>query len=216
MKMKNIILLIVTLTLFIPFSGFAETKWIDGFSSSKVGDFPKGWRTRPGEGGKARQTYKVQEEGGNKYLEAKDPSGISAQIFKMAHWDIDKYPVLTWKWRAKKLPKGANETVPSKNDSACGIYISFGMSRGKALKYVWSSTAPKDTFYKKNDNMYIIVKRTGNSSKWVTEKTNIVEDAKKAWGKVPDRVLSGIAILTDSDATKSSAACDYDNIGYSN
>ncbi len=213
MKTKTIILLVALLTL--PLIVHADgTRYIEGFTSSKVGGFPTGWRTRPGEKPQAEAVYKVQEEGGNKYLAANDEQGYSVQIFKLAHWDLNKYPVFKWKWRAKKLPKGANETIPAKNDSACGIYISFGMSRGSALKYVWSTSAPNGTFYKKNDQMTMIVKQTGGGGGWVNESTNVVEDAKKAFGKVPDRTLTGIAILTDGNATKSPAACDYDSIGY--
>lgn len=215
MKTKRIVFLALVLALLLPaLAGGGDTRYIDGFSKSKTGDFPKGWRARPGQGDDAEKVYKIAEEGGYKYLSADDPSEVSVQIFKLAHWDLDKYPILKWKWRAKKLPAGANETIPAKNDSACGLYISFGILRGQALKYVWSTTAVPGTFYKKNDRMYIIVKRSGGPGQWVEESTNIVEDAKKAFGKVPDRTLSGIAILTDGNATNTPAACDYGNIGY--
>lgn len=194
----------------------AKTKYIAGFSKDKVGSFPKGWRTKPGQKPAAETIYKVAAEGENTYLAADDEKGLSVQIFKMAHWDLDQYPIFKWKWRARKLPKGANETIPAKNDSACGIYVSFGMLRGQALKYVWSTLAPNGTIYKKNDKMYMIVKRSGSGSlgQWVHESVNIVEDAKRTFGSVPDRTLSGIAILTDGNATNSPAACDYDSIGY--
>jgi len=212
MKKKLIIFLLIATLL--PLISLAETKYIDGFSKSEVGEFPKGWRNRPGQGDEAKQVYKVQEENGNKYLTAYDPSGISVQIFKMAHWNIAKYPILKWRWRAKKLPAGANESIPAKNDSACGVYISFGLLRGNALKYVWSTSMPKGTYYKKNKKMTIISKEVGGTGVWKSESANILEDAKKAFGKVPDRVLTGIAVLTDGNATGQPAACDYDGFGY--
>jgi hypothetical protein len=213
MKTKLIVTIAVIFSLTTSLS-FAQTRYIESFSRSKVGNFPKSWRTRPGQKGKAKEVYKVQEEGENKYLAADDPDGKSVQIFRLASWNVEKYPLLKWKWRARKLPAGANETIPAKNDSACGIYISFGMLRGNALKYVWSTTAPKETFYKKNDKMTIIVKETGSPGRWVYESTNLQEDAKRAFGKVPDRTLSGVAILTDGNATHTPTACDYDSIGY--
>lgn len=211
---KFFIFFAVTFFVAASLTASAEIKYIEGFSNSKAGEFPKRWRSRPGQGDAAKSVYKVQEEGGNKYLAADDENGTSVQIFKVAHWDIEKYPVLTWRWRARKFPKGANETIPAKNDSACGLYVSFGILRGEALKYVWSTTAPVGTFYEKNDKMHIIVKRSGGGGQWVGESVNLLEDARKAFGKVPDRTLSGIAILTDGNATQSPAACDYDNIGY--
>lgn len=217
MKIRRLIIFIALLLLVLPSIELAaETKYVEGFSGSKVDSFPRGWRAKPGQGSAGKTVYHVKEDGGNNYLAADDENGLSVQIFKLAHWDLGKYPILKWRWRARKLPAGANETVPSKNDSACGIYVSFGMIRGQALKYVWSTSVPAGTFYKKNDKMYIIVKRSGSGSlgRWVNESTNVIEDAKKAFGKVPDRTLSGVAILTDGNATHSPAACDYDSIGY--
>lgn len=216
MKMKQITILTIAITLLLPSLAIGEAKNIDEFSNSAPEGFPKGWRTRPGQGSGARQVYKIKDEGGNKYLAADDPSDVSIQIFKMTHWDLSNYPLLQWKWRARKLPVDANETIPARNDSACGVYVSFGMVRGKALKYVWSTSAPVGTFYKKNDDMYIIVKRSGGGSLggWVSETANVLEDAKKAFGSVPDRTLSGVGILTDGNATHTPASCDYDSIGY--
>lgn len=208
--------LFLCLAILLPFMAHSGThKYIDGFSGSKVGEFPKGWRARPGQGNEAQKVYRVQEEAGNKFLAADDEEGLSVQIFRLAHWDLDEYPVLKWRWRARKLPEGANETIPAKNDSACGFYVSFGIIRSYALKYVWSTSVPPGTLYKKNDRIYIMVKETGSPGRWADESANIVEDAKKAFGKVPDRTLSGIAILTDGNATHSPAACDYDSISYS-
>lgn len=209
----------LTITLLILFTSAtalfaAETKYIDGLTNSRVGAFPKGWRARPGQSGEAKKVYKVAEEAGNKYLASDDPNQTSVQIFKLANWNLEKYPLLKWKWRARKLPKGANESNPATNDSACGLYISFGILRGEALKYVWSTSAPTGKFIKKNDKMYIIVKRSGGGGNWANETVNLAEDAKKAFGKIPDRTLSGVAVLTDGNATHSAAACDYDSIGY--
>lgn len=214
MKTKLILIISMAIILALPASGFTLTKYIEGFTSSSPNGFPKGWRTRPGQKDNAEKVYKVIEDGTNKYLAADDLNGQSVQIFKIASWDIEKYPLLKWKWRARKLPTGGNETIDAKNDSACGLYISFGMLRGSALKYVWSTSAPKGTYHKKNDKMTIIVKESGKPGQWAYECANILEDAKKAFGKVPDRTLSGIAILTDGNATKTPAACDYDSIGY--
>lgn len=216
MKRAITTLFIIIASLLPTLARSGETKYVEGFSSCNIGGFPKGWRTRPGSRDTAEKIYSVQEEAGDKYLSANDKEGDSVQIFKLAHWDLEKYPIFQWRWRAKKLPAGANETIPAKNDSACGLYVSFGLIRGKALKYVWSTSAPAGTFYKKDDNMHIIVKRSGHGGlgRWVNESTNILEDSKKAFGEVPDKTLSGIAILTDGNATKTESACDYDNIGY--
>jgi hypothetical protein len=208
-KILLIMLLLVSPPLFADGAKFIET-----FSSSQVGGFPKWWRAKPSEQSQAEAVYRVLEEGGTKYLAADAEKGESTPIFKMASWDIEKWPIFTWRWRARKLPQGANESVPSRNDSACGIYVSFGMFKGKMLKYVWSSSLPAGTRYRKNDKVVFIVKRSGDGGGWVREETNLLEDAKEAFGEVPAREISGIGILTDGNATNSPSACDYDDIGY--
>ncbi|NOZ43503.1 MAG: DUF3047 domain-containing protein, partial [Alphaproteobacteria bacterium] len=47
--------------------------------------------------------------------------------------------------------------------------------------------------------------------KWITETRNIYNDYKKAFGKKPP-LVSGIAIMTDTDNTNSSAVSYYGDI----
>jgi hypothetical protein len=83
------------------------------------------------------------------------------------------------------------------------------------LEYVWDKNLAEGTlmtspYYK---NIKIIVAESGdkNLGKWVSEKRNIYDDFKKAFGYEPGNV-GAIAIMTDTDNTLSTAEADYDEI----
>lgn len=186
---------------------------VDDFSKTKaVGDFPRWWETYPFQLGKAKRVYKISEENGERFIQAMDDQDISIPIFKDFYWNLGKYPILKWKWRAISLPKGAKENSRSTNDSACGVYIAFGRTSGVALKYVWSSTLPiRYVWEKKPGKFYVIVLESGRKSlnRWKKEGINILEDYQKYFSTDPSKNPSGIGIMTDGNATHSKAACDY-------
>lgn len=191
-----------------------DTKGIDSFSRYPEGEFPTSFRTWPFQRGKAKQVYKVKKEGNNLYLAADDDKNISAQIFREFHWKINVFPYLKWRWRARVLPGGAAENNPATNDSACGVYVLFGKTTGTALKFTWSTRLPAGTVYeKKPGKMYmkILDGGSGGVGQWRWHTINIPEVYKQLFKNEVKREPTGIGILTDGNAVKKPAACDYDD-----
>lgn len=185
---------------------------IDDFSGSTIGQYPKGWRTWPMQGAKAREVYKVAVEGENRYLAASDDNNHSVQIFREFGWDTATHPVAAWRWRARTLPRGANERSPATNDSACGVYVIFSKVAGKGLKYVWSSTLPAGTTHAKEaGKMYFSVLDSGRDNQWHSHRVHVIADYTNFFGWAPEKPPVGIGILTDGNATHSTSACDYDD-----
>lgn len=186
----------------------------DDFQQYPQGKFPSSWRTWPFQRGRATDVYTVRAEGENRFLAADDSADISVQILRNFYWKIDSYPKLSWRWRARTLPLGANETNPAVNDSACGVYVVISKTRQEMLKYTWSTTAPIGAVYEKRPGKaYIIVAETGGkkAGQWQSHTVNVVEDYKKYFGRELDKDPAGIAILTDGNATHTPSACDYDD-----
>lgn len=211
MKLKNIFLILCMASLF-PLLLFAQERIDHLDKPQKEGSFPKLWRTWPFQRDNASKVYSVVSDEKDKIIRAEDKDGLSIQIFSNFYWPIEKYPYLNWRWRAKALPSGANESDDAKNDSACGIYIVIGKYDGHAIKYVWSSSLPKDSVVTRRDgNLKIkVVDSSGTTpSKWVKHSVNALEDYKSLFGKDLKKNPSGIGLLTDSNATQSPAACDY-------
>jgi hypothetical protein len=84
-----------------------------------------------------------------------------------------------------------------------------------AINYIWESRAPKGTIVPNpyTDRVRMVVTESGAErlNTWVTEERNLLEDYKAAFGEEPS-LISGVAIMTDTDNTKETATAYYGDI----
>ena len=186
---------------------------LEDFKKSKAGEFPTDWKARKDAG---RKVYTVAEENGLRFLRAVS-RGLGIQAGRETKgWDLAERPVLAWSWRPRQFPKGADERT-SKNDSALAVYMLVEYSRvagPKAVKYIWSERVPVGTHLTSNNGLtQVRVLRAGrpNGSDWTEERVNVLEDYRKYFDEKGTPKPEGIAVLTDADDTRSSAAGDYAN-----
>lgn len=206
----------MTLVFFLLFSCPTPViaKSIEHFETREVGKLPVDFRTWPLERNKAREVYKVIQEGENRFLRAKDDQNFSVQILRSFDWDIKKYPKLSWRWRAQTLPKNARESQDNLNDSACGVYVIIERFHGHALKYVWSSSLPVgDVVTRSEGKLKIKVLDSGPEKRgsWQEHTVDVLKDYQELFGTPLKKDPTGIALLTDGNATQTPAACDYDD-----
>jgi len=183
---------------------------IDDFAKAKVGEFPPDWKVRKDAG---KQIYRVHEEEPLRFLHAhaKDQGIQAARPFE---WDLARYPVLAWSWRPIEYPKGADEK-DGKNDSVLAVYfmVPYSSIRGpKAVKYIWSERVPVGTRLSSNGGLtQVRVLRSGTAERgrWVEERANVRDDWLAYFEERKLPTPAGIAVLTDSDDTDSSAQGDY-------
>jgi hypothetical protein len=187
-----------------------ECVTIDDFAAGKVGEFPPGWKVRKEEG---RSVYTIQEDGGQRFLHAHS-RGLGIQAAKEFGWDLARYPILAWSWRAVEFPPGADERSGKTNDSALAVYALFPhtMMSVKAVKYIWSAVVPAGARLSSNMGLtQVRVLRNGTEGRgrWVDERVNVRDDYLKYFEASEAPKPAGIAVLTDADDTKSSAQGDY-------
>ncbi len=127
--------------------------------------------------------------------------------------------VLSWRWRAQKLPNGGNECQAGKGDSAAVIYASWRRAlRWYTLKYVWSAVGPKGAVCDKKSNPFVaqntVVLETGGPlAVWKAERVDLRAEFRKHFengdptASVPD--FLGVGIMTDGDQTHSDSSADY-------
>lgn len=192
-------------------SSSAEELMLEDFQKYDVNSVPsQGWQTREGS---AKDIYRIVEENGDKYLEAK-ANDKSVQLFRDKDWDGKKFPIMRWKWRVKEFPTGAKEKG-GKNDSAAGLYVVFPRRWfiPEAIKYVWSEKVPKETMIRKRKQFALIVVRSGaiGVGEWQSEERDVMADYEKIFGRSAPRPVS-FGFLTDANDTHSKAAADYDDI----
>jgi hypothetical protein len=191
----------------------AECVVVDDFSRGKVGDFPVDWKPRKEEG---RPVYSIREEDGRRFLHAAS-RGIGIQAGREVSWDLDAYPILAWSWRAVEFPKGSDERKSSTNDSAVSVYALFPGPMGtvKSVKYIWSRVVPVGTRLTSSagsTQVRVLRSGTDQAGQWLEEQADVREDYRKLFGVDKPPKPAGIAVLTDSDDTKSSAQGDYANL----
>lgn len=206
---------------------------VDDFEDDAVGSLPDGWYNRdvnrPANDPKESEFffYSIQEEQGNKYLHYNHTSArhLNFPLAKRENLDIYKTPILSWRWRVKKLPEGASEIDKDRNDTAASIYVVFDMGRvallrrvPKSIRYTWSSSLEKGSehsiFY---GNQKIVVQESGPENmgdEWITVQRNIVEDYRRLFGDDPPSRPLAILILSDGNSTNNTAIADYDDIKF--
>jgi hypothetical protein len=196
----------------VPSAAFAaECVVLDDFSRGRVGEFPPEWKPRKDSG---RPVYSIREEGGRRFLRA-IARRIGIQAGREVAWNLEAYPILAWSWRPIEFPTNADERKSSANDSAVSVYAVFPTSSVsvRSVKYVWSRVVPTGTHLTSSggSTQVRVLRSSAQAGQWVDEQVNVLEDFQKYFGSNEVPKPGGIAVLTDSDDTKSSAQGDYAN-----
>lgn len=201
---------------------------LDDFQSDTVGHLPYNWYDRDGHNKtqffppevRSQYKYSIRQEGSNKYLHYAGTVArhLNFPLVNKKWINLRKTPILSWRWRVEKVPKGADENISRLNDSAAGVYVVYklvGLFRiPKSIKYAWSSTLPVGTILSKNfDEQKIVILESGmkNSGKWITVRRNIAQDYRNLFGDEPPNRPIAILILSDGDSTGNEAIADYDD-----
>lgn len=207
--------LVLLLLVLVVFAGGADAEdcaTVETFAKGKAGEFPPDWKPRKDSG---REVYSIQEMDGLRFLHAV-AKGLGIQAARPYEWDPRAYPMLAWSWRPLEFPKGSDERQAKTNDSAVSVYAVFPHTPWsvKSLKYVWSRVVPVGARLSSSAGLtQVLVVRSGGERKgqWTEERVNVLEDYKKFFDETDTPKASGIAVLTDSDDTKSVAEGDYGN-----
>lgn len=188
----------------------AECVALDDFSQGQLGEFPPEWKPRKESG---RPVYSIREEGGRRFLRG-TARRIGIQAGREVAWNVETYPILAWSWRPIEFPTNSDERKSATNDSAVSVYAVFPGSAVsvKSVKYVWSRIVPVGTHFTSsagNTQARVLRSGTDRVGQWVDEQVNVREDYRKYFGGSDVPRAAGIAVLSDSDDTKSTARGDY-------
>ena len=126
---------------------------------------------------------------------------------------------LSWRWRARALPRNGNECVKATSDSAAVVYVTYRRTlRYYALKYVWSATLKPGTVCEKKRNPFraqdtIVLASGGPLNEWQKVRIDPTAEFRKhfengdANADVAD--LIGVGLMSDGDQTSSVSSADY-------
>jgi len=198
---------------------------------------PTGWKPLTFKKIDRHTTYMLIKDGNTVVVKAVAESSASGLVREIKI-DPKEYPIVKWRWKVGNILKKGDVRSKERDDYPGRIYITFEYDPSKlgffekakyeairlmygqyppvgAINYIWESKAPKGTVVPNpyTDRVIMIVVESGESklNQWVSEERNIYEDYKEAFGQEPP-VISGVAIMTDTDNTGESATAYYGDI----
>lgn len=197
-------------------------------TSALHGGIPEGWSLEKKTG---RPVISMEKDNDAFYVHLVSGGNSSFGLRKEARVDVKRYPILSWRWKATKLPKGGDVRKSSTDDQALQIYVAFkesgllGMNT-PVIGYIWDNDAPKGWTGRSpqtgGDKLRYIVLRnkTDNVGQWYTERRNIYQDYKRLFADVnggePQSTTTGLQIYINSQRTKSPAEGMVGEIYFSN
>ena len=178
-------------------------------------------KVRKVRGAKNMTEYSILTEDGANILKAEVENGGSG-LGKEAPIDLNQTPFLNITWKVEKGLTGIDEKSKKGHDFAARFFVvkKTGMTplSNKAINYVFSSNSSIGenwpSPYTKSSIDYVLSSIDKNKNEWVTVKTNVKEDYKRFHNLNVD-ILDGVAIMVDTDQSKSQAISYYKNIYFS-
>jgi len=224
-----------------PFSVYAQDDTVlevGKFSAAAPGtEFPENWKPLTFPKIKRHTAYTLVREGESVVVKAvseASSSGLSRDITI----DPKEYPVVRWRWKIANLLERSDVTRKDGDDYPARLYITFAYDSRKvgflekakyetarllygqypplgALNYIWAAKTVQGVIVPNpyTDRAMMIVVESGavEVNRWVVEQRNVYDDYKLAFGEEPP-MISGVAIMTDTDNTGESAIAYYGDI----
>jgi len=153
-----------------------------------------------------------------------------------------QYPLIQWQWKVDNILQKGDVSSKDGDDYPARIYITFAFDAQRAglfaklrhqaakavfgqdipyraISYIWASNSPAGSMitnaYSEQVMMFAIEGGAEKAGQWITEKRNIYKDYKQAFGDEPT-MITGVAIMTDTDNTRESAIAWYGDILFIN
>jgi hypothetical protein len=212
------------------------------FSSSMPEQIlPDGWQPLTFERIARHTDYSLVNDAGTVVIKAVSEQAASGLTRAVSISPLE-YPVIQWRWKVNNVLQKGDVTSKDGDDYPARIYITFAFDPDRAgylqrleyeaarlllgpdvpyraISYIWGSNSPADTMiansYTDRVMMFVVESGAGKLQQWVTERRNVYADYRKAFAEEPP-MISGIAIMTDTDNTGEAAVAWYGDIVFMN
>lgn len=198
---------------------------------------PHGWKPLTFKNIKNTTRYSLVREEGTTVVQAianRSASGLMREIAI----DPKEYPWVEWRWKVTNLLQKGDVRSKQGDDYPARLYIAFAYDPTRlgafqklkyeavkllygdypplaAINYIWDGRTPAGIMVPNayTDRVMMIVVESGAArlNQWVIEERNLYEDYRQAFGEEPP-LISGVAIMTDTDNTGESATAYYADI----
>ena len=205
------------------------------FSEAEAGTpLPEDWKPQIFKKIPRRTDYHLVKDNHRTVIRA-DSRNAASGLVRTVTIDPARTPVLQWRWKISRILEKGDVTSKNGDDYPARIYVTFAydpdgtgfLEKAKyeaarlfygmyppagALAYIWANKAPRDSIspspYTDRVKMIAVQSGKAKAGTWITESRNIIDDYRAAFGHPPP-MISGIAIMTDTDNTGESATAWY-------
>ena len=194
--------------------------WSEDFNAAEKDGLPVNWQEEGSKFGVPEtQCQVVKLPDGTTVLQVKCNKSTGGVIVA-PKVNLNKTPIMRWRWRLINYPNGADGRDPKKDDQPIGIYLGMedGFLKKKSLAYRWEDLTPKGfegtVTYAKILTVHYITMRDNKTKagEWVTETRNVAEDFKRVYGKIPKKFA--LSVIGNSQYTKSNTVAELDFIEF--
>jgi hypothetical protein len=225
--------LIIIALVFLGIASFGESRkksWRENFEyKEQEGPLPSGWEVKATKWGVNKTCFELKHR-----PEGKKISSVVLGVLKIFAdeatgalfcapsklVDLNKTPILRWRWRVHSFPKGGDGRKQERDDQAIVIYVGANdWMIKKSIAYRWETETPKghsgNISYAGGAvkvKWFCLRNRKSGKKKWLVEERNIAEDFKAAFGFVPKDFV--VSIGANSQHTKSESLAYLDFIEF--
>jgi hypothetical protein len=210
------------------------------FSAEIPGDGPPAdWKPLTFKKIERHTRYRLVRLDGDVVVEAVSNAGASG-LTREIRIDPKEFSIVEWRWRVANLLTKGDPTRKDGDDYPARLYITFAYDPGRlgvldkakyeaakllygaypphaGISYIWEGRLPKETIlhnaYTDRVRMVVVESGAERLQQWVRVERNIGEDYRKAFGEEPP-MISGVAIMTDTDNTGESVTAYYGDIRF--
>lgn len=210
-----------------------------GVFGAASGAPPAPWRVIQLDAKVPATQYQVRVWDGVAAVEARANASM-ALLARPLEVDLQKTPVLCWRWRVDAALKTADMATKAGDDYAARVYVALRLPADKlgvglraklalaraiygdqvpdaAINYVWDNRQPIGTRRANayTDRAQMVVQRSGDAQAgpWVNERVNVLEDARRAFGTDELRAHL-LAVASDTDNTGEQARAGFADLHF--
>ncbi|MBU3624831.1 DUF3047 domain-containing protein [Polynucleobacter sp. JS-Safj-400b-B2] len=198
---------------------------------------PNGWNFYRIAPFKKNTVYRLENYQGKTVLSANSKTSASGLAVKLRPRQAENV-FLQWEWKALSPIVNADNADGYTDDAPLRILVAFDGNKSKlplkekmtfemanlisgqempyaTLMYIWSGKSPIDSIitnaHTARIKMIVVDSGWDNLGEWHKHQRDLAADYKRAYGEAPGEII-GIALLTDTDNTKSETRAFYGDI----
>ena len=237
--MLSAVLLFIVAIVAIPVSADSLLE-VGKFSAAAPGsEFPDSWKPLTFKKVPRQTAYSLVRDGDIVVLMATSQAAASG-LTRAITINPRDYPVVQWRWKITNLIQKSDVTRKDGDDYPARLYITFQYDSSRvgfferakyetarwlygeypplaALNYIWANKEATGTMvrnaYTDRARMIVVENAGSGLNTWVTEERNLIEDYRRTFGETAEiPMISGVAVMTDTDNTGESATAYFGDI----